>query len=163
MRDQKAWSLPKFKRLHIGGWGLEFYKQHCYIFPVTHKVKQIKRLATCSAQNNRTHTSKAAIQFSDCRRTNSCPILNERVCEFIPHLWLSWPSTCMFLEYLPYMLCWIYMRGWSGQSIHPITFTVSVLIDKTRPARKGVSAHYHKVLVHRTSIRVTNASLISSR
>ena len=97
MRDQKVWSLPKFKRLHIGGWGMKFYKQLCNMFMVTHKVKQIKRLATSSVKNNRTHASEAANQFSDCRETNSCPILNERVCEVIPHLWLSWPSTCMFL------------------------------------------------------------------
>jgi len=93
------------------------------------KVKQIKRLATSSVQNNRTHTSEAANQFSDCRWTHSCPILNEHVCEVIPHLWLSWPRTCMFLEYVPYMICWINMRGWSGQSIHPIPFRLSVLID----------------------------------
>jgi len=107
--------------------------------------------------------SKAANQFSDCRRTNSCPILNERVCEVFPHLWWSWPRTCMFFEYVPYMLCWINIRGWSGQSIHPIHFALSVLIDTTSPARKGVSVHNHKVLVHSTSIRVTNVSLISSQ
>jgi len=50
------------------------------------------------------HTKSWANQFSDCRRTNSCQILNERVCEVIPHLWLSWPSTCMFLGFVPYML-----------------------------------------------------------
>jgi len=97
-------SLPKFERLRIGGWGMKFYKQHCYMLQGTHKVKQIKRLATSSAKNNRTHTSEAANQISDCRRTNSCSILNERVCEVIPHLWLSWPSTCMFLEFVPCML-----------------------------------------------------------
>ena len=93
MRDQKVWSLPKFERLHIGGWGMKFYKQHRYMFKVTDKVKQIKRLATSSVKNNRTHTSEAVNQFFDCRRTNSCPILNERICEVIPHLWFSWRST----------------------------------------------------------------------
>ena len=89
------WSLPKFERLHIGGWGMKFYKRHCYMIQVTLKVKQIKRLVTSIVENNRTHTSEAANQFSDCRSTHSCPILNERVCEVILHLWLSWPSTCM--------------------------------------------------------------------
>ena len=42
MRDEKVWSLPKFERLHIGGWGMKFYKQHCYMFQVTQKVKQNK-------------------------------------------------------------------------------------------------------------------------
>jgi len=63
MRDQKVWSLPKFERLHIGGWGMNFYKQHCYMFHVTHTVKQIKRLTTSSVKNNRMHTSEAANQF----------------------------------------------------------------------------------------------------
>jgi len=142
---------------------MKFYKQHCYMFQVTHKVKQIKRLATSSVKNNRTHTNEAANQFSVCRWTHSCPILNERVCEVIPHLWLSWPITCMFLEYVPYMLCWINIRGLSGQSIYYIPFALSVLIDTTSPSLKGVSVHNHKVLVHSTSIRVTNASFISSR
>jgi len=83
---------------------MKFYKQHCNMFQATLKVRQIKRMATSSVKNNRTYTSEAANQFSDCRRTNPCPILNERVCEAIPHLWLSWPSTCMFLEFVPYML-----------------------------------------------------------
>jgi len=152
-----VWSLPKLERLHIGGWGMQFYKQHCYMFHVTHKVKQIKRLVTFSVKNKRKHTSEAANQFSDCRWTHSCPILNERVCEVIPHLWLSWPRTCMFLEYVPYNLCWINMRGGSGQSIHPILFALSVLIDTTSPAPKGVSVQNHKVLVHSTSIRAINA------
>jgi len=78
--------LPKFERLHIGGWGMKFYKQHCYMFQVTLKSGQIKRLATSSVKNNRTHTSEAANQFSDCRRTTSYPILNERVYEVILHL-----------------------------------------------------------------------------
>jgi len=142
---------------------MKFHKQHWYMFQVTHKVNQIKRLTTSSVKNNRTHTSEAVNQFSDCRWTNSCPILNERVCEVIPHLWLSWPRTCMMLEYVPYMLCWINIRGLSGQSIHPIPFALSVLIDKTNQARKSVSVHSHKVLVHITSIRVSNASLISSQ
>jgi len=129
-----VWSLPKFERLHIGGWGLQFYRQHCNMFQVTHKVKQIQRLVTYSVKNNRTHTSEAANQFSDCRWTHSCPILNDRVCKVILHLWLSSPITCMFLEYVPYMLCWINMRGWSGQSIHHIPFALSVLIDTTSPA-----------------------------
>jgi len=55
-----VWPLPKFGRLHIGWWGMKFYKQHCNMFQVTHKVKQIKRLATSSVKNNRTHTSKTA-------------------------------------------------------------------------------------------------------
>jgi len=104
MRDQKVWSLPKFERLHIGGWGMKFHKQHCNMFQATLKDRQIKRMAIFSVENNRTYTSEAANQFSDWRRTNSCPILNERVCEVIPHLWLSWPSTCKFLEFAPYML-----------------------------------------------------------
>jgi len=58
MRDQKVWSLPEFERLHIGGRGMLFYKQHFYMFQVTHKVKQIKRLATSSVKINRTHTSE---------------------------------------------------------------------------------------------------------
>jgi len=99
-----VWPLPKFERLHIGGWGMKFYKQRCYMFQVTLKVDHIKRMATSSVKNNRTHTSEVANQFSDCRMTNSCPILNERVFEVIPHLWLSWPSTCMFLGFVPYML-----------------------------------------------------------
>jgi len=163
MRDQNVWPLPKFERFHIGGWGMKFYKQHWYMFQITHKVKQIKGLATCGVKNNLTHTSEAANQFSDCIWTNCCPILNERVCEVIPHLWLSWPRNFMFLEYVPYMICWINMRLWSGQSNHPIPFVLSVLVDKTNPARKGVSVYNHKVLVHSTSIRVTYASLISSR
>ena len=89
MRDQKEWSIPKFERLLIGGWGMQFYKQHCYMFQVTHKVKQIKHLATANVKNNRTNTSEAANQFW----THSCPILNERVCKVIPHLWLSF---CVF-------------------------------------------------------------------
>jgi len=135
MRDQKAWSLPKFERLHIGGWGLKFYKQHCYIFPVTHKVKQIKRLATCSAQNNRTDTSKAANQFSDCRRTNSCPILNERVCEFIPHLWLSWPSTCMFWSI--YHTCSVGFTWGEGQASPNTLFLLRSVYSLTKHARHG--------------------------
>ena len=114
MRDQKVWSLPKFERLHMGGWCMKFYKQHCYMFQVTHNVKQINHLATSSVKNHHAHTSEAENQCSDCRRTHSCPILNERVCEFIPHLWLSWPRTCMLLEYVPNMLCWINMKGGSG-------------------------------------------------
>jgi len=51
------------------------------------------------------------------------------------------------------------MRGWSGQSIHPILFALGVIIDKTRPARKGISVHKHRVLIHSTNIRVTNALL----
>jgi len=124
--------------LHIGGWGMQFYKQHCYMFHVTHKVKQIKRLFTSSVKNNRTHISEAANLFSDCRWTHYCPILNERVCEVIPHLWSSWPRTCMFLEYVPYMLCCINMGGGSCQSINPIPFALSVLIETTSLARKGV-------------------------
>jgi len=104
-------SLPKFERLHIGGWGMKVYKQHCYMIQVTLKAKQIKRLATSSVKNNRTHTSEDVNQFSVCRRTNSCPILNERICEVIPHLWLSWPSTCMFLEFVLYMLLLDYHQG----------------------------------------------------
>jgi len=46
MRDQKVWSLPTFERLHIGRRGMKFYKQHCYMYQVTHKVKRIKRLVT---------------------------------------------------------------------------------------------------------------------
>jgi len=60
MGDQKVWSVPIFERLHIGGWGMKFYKQHLCMFQFTHKVKQIKRLANSSVINNRTHTSEAA-------------------------------------------------------------------------------------------------------
>jgi len=60
MGDQKVWSLPKFERLHIGGWGTTFYKQHCYMFQVAHKDKQIKRLAISTIKYNGTHTSEAA-------------------------------------------------------------------------------------------------------
>jgi len=42
MRDEKMGSLPKFERLHIGGWGMKFYKQHCNMFQVTQKVMQNK-------------------------------------------------------------------------------------------------------------------------
>ena len=116
---------------------MQFYKQHCCMFQVTHKVKQIKRLVTSSVKNNRIHTSKAANQFSDCRWTHSCPILNERVCEGIPHLLLSWPRTCMFLEYVPYMICCINMTGGSGQSIHP--FLSHSVYSLTKQARYGRS------------------------
>ena len=67
MREQKVRSLSKFKRLHIGGWGIKFYKHQCIMFQVTYRVKQIKRLATSSVKNNRTHTREAANQFSDRR------------------------------------------------------------------------------------------------
>jgi len=57
------WSLPKFERLHIGGWGMKFYKKHCNIFQVTHKVKQIKRLAFSSVKTT-VHTQvKLRISF----------------------------------------------------------------------------------------------------
>ena len=59
--------------------------------------------------------------------------------------------------------CKITIRGGSGQSIHPIPFALSVIIDKASPTRKGVSVHTHKILVHSTSIRFTNALLMSSR
>jgi len=129
------------------------------MFHVTHKVKQIKRLVTSSVKNNRTHTSEDANQFSDCRWTHSSPILNERghpasVVELAENLYVF--GVC------PIHLCWINMRGGSGQSIHPILFVLSVLIDTTSPAPKGVSLQNHKVLVHSTSIRVINASLMSS-
>jgi len=103
MRDQKVRSLPKFERLHIGGWGMAFYKQHCYMFQVTrtqlskysarpllqtallhvsghtHTVKQIQRPATSSVKNNRTHTSEAANQFAmSLHSYQSYSILNER-------------------------------------------------------------------------------------
>jgi len=55
-----VWSVPKIERLHIGGWGMTFYKQHCNMFQATLKVEQIKRLAMSSVKNNRTHTSEAA-------------------------------------------------------------------------------------------------------
>jgi len=137
MRDQKVWSLPKFERLHIGGWGIKFYKQHCYIFQVTHKVKPIKRLATSSVQNNSTHTSEAANQFSDCRMTNSCPILNERVGKVIPHLWLSWPNTCMFLELVSYVVLLDYHEG----RVRPVHTSYSFRTQcnhlQNRPGTKG--------------------------
>jgi len=38
MSYEKVWSLPKYERLHIGGWSMKFYKQHCYMFQVTQKV-----------------------------------------------------------------------------------------------------------------------------
>jgi len=31
---------------------MQFYKQHCYMFHVTHKVKQIKRLVTSSVKTS---------------------------------------------------------------------------------------------------------------
>ena len=37
MWNQKVWSLSKFERLHIGGWGMK-YKQQCYMFKVTYPV-----------------------------------------------------------------------------------------------------------------------------
>jgi len=40
MWDQKVWSLPKIERLHMSGWGKEFYKQQCYMFKLTHQNKQ---------------------------------------------------------------------------------------------------------------------------
>jgi len=55
------------------------------------------------------------------------------------------------------------MRGGSGQSIHPFPFALSVIIDKTSQAQTGVFVHKRKVLVNSTSIRVTNALLISSQ
>jgi len=110
MRDQKVWSLPKFERLHIGGWDMKFCKQPCNMFKATLKVRQINRMATSSVKNYRTYTSEAANQFSDCRRTHSCPIVHVRVCEVILHLWLSWSSTCMFLEFIPYMLLLDYLE-----------------------------------------------------
>jgi len=61
-------------------------------------------LVASSVKNNHAHTSEAANQLSDCRRTQLYPILNEHLCEVIPHLWLSWPSACMFLEFVPYVL-----------------------------------------------------------
>jgi len=112
MRDQKVWTLSKFKRLHIGG-GINIYKHYCYMFQVTHKLKQIKRLATSSVIHNRIHTSEAANQFSDCRMTNSCPILNERVCEVIPHLWLSW-YLYVFGECTIHAL--VSLTWWEGQA-----------------------------------------------
>jgi len=163
MRDPKMWSLTKFERFHIGGWGMEFYKQHCYMFQVTHKVKQIKRLVTSSVKNNRIHTSEAANQFSDCRMTNYCPIImggfarSSRICG-----WAGRSLICFWSLYHT-CACKINMRGGSGRSIHPINFALSVIMENTSPARKGVSVHKHKVLVHVTSIRVANALLISSR
>ena len=63
MRDQKVWSLPKCERLNIGGWGMKVYKQHCYMFQVTHNVKQIKRLVTSSLKNNLRIQLKLRISF----------------------------------------------------------------------------------------------------
>jgi len=54
-------------------------------------------MATSSVKNNRTHTREAVNQFFLLQKDKLLPILNERICEVIPHLWLSWSSTCMFL------------------------------------------------------------------
>jgi len=89
MRDQKVWSLPTFERLHIGGWGMKNYKQHCYMFQLTRKIKKIIAWPPLASKT----TLRIQVKL---QRTNSCPILNERVCKVIPHLWLSWQSTCMF-------------------------------------------------------------------
>jgi len=129
-------SLPKFERLHIGGWGMNFYQQHCYMFHVTHKVEQIKRLVTSSVKNNRTHTSEAANQFSDCRWTHSCPILNERVCEVIPHLWLSWPRTCMILEYV-FHTCSVGLTLGESHASPYILFLSHSVYSLTQQARHG--------------------------
>jgi len=160
MRNQKVWSLTEFERLHIGGRCMNFYKQHCYMFHVTLTVKQIKRPITSSVKINPTHTSEAANQFFLLQKDPFLP--NPKWASLLGH-----PASVVELadnlyvsEYVPYMLCRIKIRGGSGQSIHPIPFALSVLIDKTSTAWKGVSVHNHKVLVHRTSIRVTNASLI---
>jgi len=58
-----VWSLPKFERLHNGGWGMTFYKQHCYMFQVTQKLSKIKHMVTSSVKNNRTHTREAVNLF----------------------------------------------------------------------------------------------------
>ena len=152
------WPLPKFERLHIGGWGIKFYKQHCYMFQVTHKVKQKKRLATSSVKNNRTHTSEAAnfwLQLDPFLSNPKWARLRGHpasVVELAEHICVCFWSLCHTCS------CKINIRGGSGQSIHPIPFALSVLIDTTSLALKD-----HKVLVHSTSTRVTNASLISSR
>jgi len=63
MRDQKVWSLPKFERLHIDGWGMNIYKQHCFMFQVTHKVKQ-KKLLTTSSVKKTTIRIQVKLRFS---------------------------------------------------------------------------------------------------
>ena len=138
------------------------------MFHVTLKVEQIKRLAMSSVNNNRTHTSDTANQFSNCIRTNSCPtwpILNERVCEVIPHLWLSWLSTCMFLGFVPYS--YMLLLNLHEGIVRPVHISYSFRTQcnhwQNKPDTEGHSVHKHKVLVHSTTIRVTNALLILSR
>ena len=139
------WSLPKFERLHIGGLDMKFYKQPYYMFPVTHKVMQ-KNAWPSSIKNNRTHTSQAANQLSDCRRTNTCTILNERVCEVIPHLWLSWPRTCMFWR--KYHKCSVGLTWGEGQASPYILFLLRSVYSLTKQAQHGRGFHVlnHKVL-----------------
>ena len=116
--------------------GHEILQQHCYMLQVTHKVKQINRLTKSSVKNNRTHTIEAANQFSDCRRTNSCPILNERVCEVIPQLWLSWPRTCMILEYVSHT-CSVGLTLGEGHASPYILFLSRSVYSLTQQARHG--------------------------
>lgn len=44
MLGQNVSLLLKFERLHIGVWGMKFYKQQCYMLKVTHQVKIISRV-----------------------------------------------------------------------------------------------------------------------
>ena len=121
--DQKVMTLPNFECLHIGGWGMIFYEQRCYMFKGTHQVKHTKRLAATSANNNHTHTIEAANLFPNCRKRNSCQLLSKwghptsgraRIC-----CW-SVSHTC-FIKYKS--------GEGSGQSIHYILFALNVLID----------------------------------
>jgi len=61
-------------------------------------------MTTSSVTNNRTHTHEAVNQIFLLQKDKFLPILNEGICEVIPHLWLSWPSTCMDLEFVLNML-----------------------------------------------------------
>jgi len=96
MRDEKVWSLPKFERLHSGGWGIKFSNSTVTCFRSHRKLSKIKSMATSSVKNNCTHTREAVNQFLLLQKDKFLPIINERICEVISHLWLSWPSTCMF-------------------------------------------------------------------
>ena len=116
---------------------MNFYKQHCNMIQVTHKVKQIKRLATSSVNNNRSHASEDLNQFSDCRQTNSCPILNKRVCEVIPHLWLSWLSTSMFLEFVCTIHAFVRLTRMGGQVSPYIILLLRSVYSLTKQARHG--------------------------
>jgi len=160
MRDQKVWSLPKLERLHIGWW--------CMTVTVTwfrsHTKLSKKRDWPPLASNTTVHIQvKLQISFliaegqTLAKSYMSVFARSSRICS-----WTGRALVCVWSLYHT-CSCYINMREGSGQSIHAIPFALSVIIGKTSPARKGVSVHKHKVLVHSTSIRATNALLISSQ